>query len=76
MSEGHMKRGVLEKFHSQSEGNIIWKFQCPKTNHIRGKQALVGSLEGLWENMSPGVPAEPALWRQHRKHTSFLSHVH
>ena len=76
MSDGHVTRGVLEKFHSQSEGNIIWKFQCPKTNHIRGKQALVVSLEGLWENMSPSVPVEPAVWRQHRKPMSFLSCVH
>lgn len=71
-----MKHGALEEIPTQGEGNVIWKLQCPKTNRICGKQALVVSLEGLWENLSPSVPGEPVFRRQHRNHMAFFLHVH
>lgn len=76
MSEGHTKHGALEDIHTQREGNIIRKLQCPDTNQVCGKQAFVVSLEGLWENVSPSVPLEPVFQRQHRNHMSFFLHIH
>lgn len=76
MSEGYMKHGALEEIHTPREGNIIWKLQCPNTNRACGKQVLVVSLEGLWENMSPSVPLELVFQRQQRNHMSFSFHVH